>query len=1052
MTRGRTSSKPTHWLLLSLLALVPAGLYGCGSAERKSDERPTNGNSAARQWEPEASDMSQGLANQRFADGDMPTPEAKVMGPPADAEPLKKDKAKPKKPKSVKTWKRSQIVPNTARIKIGNNEFLPLKAMHTAVRVDGFRARVYLDLSFENSSAQQYEGTFQLRLPNEASPFFLAFGQQVLKDESSLAQLLTPESLKGFDFEAPSYLKISAESWTQPKVARMVPRQKAALAYTSTVRRRVDPALLEWSGAGVFSARIFPITARNHHRVVIGYDLNLLQAGDALQFDLDFPAEDGLKKTLSLVVADDKDQKSSNWAVKAEPEAAFKESKTDAQRQYWTDSSDLRRVQVRRDKATPWTLVGKDKVGDHFAMRVPLELPADKVSELPRYAMFLVDTSLSSQPSRFNVFVKLLDSILASNDDHIDFFQVLFFNIETHSFRSAFQKNIPRGREALRKACDELALEGATDLLQVLDTTHRLLIPSQPSMVFLLSDGAVTWGQSQAAFLADRVRALRSPVFAYNTGLTGTNTGLLQRLTRETGGAVFSVVGEAEIKKAAKSHRQRPWKIESVSVPGGSDLLIAGRPRTVYDGQNLLIAGRGQVKGELTLSLSRGQEKKTLKWPVKALKSSLAPRIYGQLAVAQLEELRQLSEQVSTAYAIHYAVPGSSCSLLMLDTEQDYKNFGIKPGEESFVVKEQTAGAVFEGVSDSASKQLSDPKAAFLARLKTLETTPGVHMQLPASVQLMLKKLPKRSFELRTRPIRCRLRTWDSVPGWLQEQLASRELDYDKLVEESQRRKQKGTPADALKVLSSLVENRPGDGVLARDVAYSAMDLGLETAAISLFERVVDSRPFEPQSYHALAQAYQKLNRGDLAVIWYEMALAGKWNRRFGNLRQIVGLDYLRCLRQAKARRLRVSSEAFVTARLETIMKEFDLGNPGLLVQIMWNTDSTDIDLHVTDPDDEECYYEHRRTDMGGVLTDDVTQGYGPEMFRLAKPESGNYKVEVNFYSSNRNRASARTKVYVTIVKNWGRANERVERKVVTLKDGKQRVTVANVKVKAVDN
>jgi hypothetical protein len=43
------------------------------------------------------------------------------------------------------------------------------------------------------------------------------------------------------------------------KEARIVPREKAAHAYSETVRRRVDPALVEWAGAGVFNARVFPL-------------------------------------------------------------------------------------------------------------------------------------------------------------------------------------------------------------------------------------------------------------------------------------------------------------------------------------------------------------------------------------------------------------------------------------------------------------------------------------------------------------------------------------------------------------------------------------------------------------------------------------------------------------------------------------------------------------------------------------------------------------------------------------------------------------------------
>ena len=76
----------------------------------------------------------------------------------------------------VTTWKRSSLCPNTSRLMIGDKEDLPLKALQATVKVDGFRARVLLDLYYHNPHRRQYEGTFKLRLPEGASPYFLAFG------------------------------------------------------------------------------------------------------------------------------------------------------------------------------------------------------------------------------------------------------------------------------------------------------------------------------------------------------------------------------------------------------------------------------------------------------------------------------------------------------------------------------------------------------------------------------------------------------------------------------------------------------------------------------------------------------------------------------------------------------------------------------------------------------------------------------------------------------------------------------------------------------------
>ena len=78
-------------------------------------------------------------------------------------------------------------------------------------------------------------------------------------------------------------------------------------------------------------------------------------------------------------------------------------------------------------------------------------------------------------------------------------------------------------------------------------------------------------------------------------------------------------------------------------------------------------------------------------------------------------------------------------------------------------------------------------------------------------------------------------------------------------------------------------------------------------------------------------------------------------------------------------------------------------------------------------------------------MTKDVTQGYGPEMYTLAKAQPGRYDIRATFYGSDRNRASARTKVYATIIKGWGTQNEKFSRHVITLQEQKEKLPIATI-------
>jgi Uncharacterized protein conserved in bacteria (DUF2135) len=214
-----------------------------------------------------------------------------------------------------------------------------------------------------------------------------------------------------------------------------------------------------------------------------------------------------------------------------------------------------------------------------------------------------------------------------------------------------------------------------------------------------------------------------------------------------------------------------------------------------------------------------------------------------------------------------------------------------------------------------------------------------------------------------------------------------------------------------------------------------------------LFKRVARARPYEPQSHRAMAQALAREGHADLAIALYEVLLAAEWDRRFGEFKSIAGLEYVRLLRAAVSGRAKVSVPQFAAARLGELKGRFGPDRADLVVMITWNTDNTDVDLHVTEPSGEECYYSHRETRSGGSLTQDVTRGYGPEMYLLPRARSGKYLVRAHYYASDRNRASAATKVYATLVEHWGEPDEKATERVVTLEAGKQMHDIADLVV-----
>jgi len=197
--------------------------------------------------------------------------------------------------------------------------------------------------------------------------------------------------------------------------------------------------------------------------------------------------------------------------------------------------------------------------------------------------------------------------------------------------------------------------------------------------------------------------------------------------------------------------------------------------------------------------------------------------------------------------------------------------------------------------------------------------------------------------------------------------------------------------------------------------------------AARLFEQVRNQRPFEPHSYRDLARSLEDSGRYGLAAVQYEILLAGTWHNRFrDSLKQVAREEYARMMQEAiRKKALRKELADHFGERLEKMAAPQPKSD--LRVTISWNTDATDVDLWVIEPDGTKCFYQHARTKNGGELSQDQTQGYGPERYQVVKALPGKYKVLVHYFQANPNLLGGETHVNVSVTRFAGTKQEVTE-------------------------
>lgn len=93
-------------------------------------------------------------------------------------------------------------------------------------------------------------------------------------------------------------------------------------------------------------------------------------------------------------------------------------------------------------------------------------------------------------------------------------------------------------------------------------------------------------------------------------------------------------------------------------------------------------------------------------------------------------------------------------------------------------------------------------------------------------------------------------------------------------------------------------------------------------------------------------------------------------------------------------------------------------------VVVDWTTDASDLDLWVDEPTGERSIYNNPLTAIGGHLSNDMTQGYGPEEYLLHRAKAGTYTVQANVFAPDRLDPNGASVLTAHLFRNFGRPNQ----------------------------
>lgn len=261
-----------------------------------------------------------------------------------------------------------------------------------------------------------------------------------------------------------------------------------------------------------------------------------------------------------------------------------------------------------------------------------------------------------------------------------------------------------------------------------------------------------------------------------------------------------------------------------------------------------------------------------------------------------------------------------------------------------------------------------------------------------------------------------------------------------------------------VRILSSLLELDLENPALLRVIAYRLAEESEFDLTIEILREVLRLRPEEPQSYRDLglvlasrAEALFKNNSAqsirdfeESMALLYQVVM-GYWDR-FAEIETIALMELNRVIavtERLPQRELLNIQYPPLDPRLKKLL------DVDVRILLSWDADLTDVDLWIIEPSGEKAYYGYQKTLIGGHVSRDFTQGYGPEEYCLRRLVSGSYEIQANYYGSSQQSLVGPATVKATVFTNYGRPDQQMKELTLRLAQVKEIVTIGKVELKA---
>jgi Ca-activated chloride channel family protein len=324
---------------------------------------------------------------------------------------------------------------------------------------------------------------------------------------------------------------------------RILDRGEARRIYEEIVRKRKDPALLEYFGQGMFQARVYPIPANGEARIKIFYSQLLKNDFGVCEYRYPLNTEKFSAEPLQSVKISVRLKSSQSIKNIYSPTHNIKIDREGENQAVVSFSEE--NTKPNQDFVLYYTL-SQDEIGFNLMTYQSeddgnffLALISPKVDVLPgrivkKKIIFILDSSGSMQGEKIKQAKNALQFCLNSLNTG-DQFNLIDFDDEIRKFESRLVPATPKNIKDALKFVDEIQAEGGTDINNaLLYGLKQFQSERAANYLIFLTDGLPTVGETNINNILENVKEENynnTRVFVFGVGYD-VNTHLLDKLAQ----------------------------------------------------------------------------------------------------------------------------------------------------------------------------------------------------------------------------------------------------------------------------------------------------------------------------------------------------------------------------------------------------------------------------------------------------------------------------------------------------------------------------------------